>query len=480
MTERERQRLRQLESRAFRLSRTEQAELDELRGKARDEASPEDRKAVDPPPRQQRQQRAVDTRSASANQRSARARADVSPWDPDRGKVTMESPSFGEAVKRAMQTGSPLDRSMPENTQVDFSDRSMSIGTEGMGFQLATSNRRTMSALEAMLELHRLSEDDLIHVQAALFDAGLYSGAFRWGQVDPATREAFQILIGETLLGAGKTVEQVLETLINSNIDSLRGRLGEYDPETGQQVSGEGVSDAKPSLSDPNALADRADQIGRDILGRQLTEDEERLVVSIVGGREAEQAGSVSGVPGGPDPEELDAFMRALGGRESGGDPTAVNARTGAHGTFQIMPSNWAAWATRAGLPSTAPRTPENQERVARVILSDYYRQHKNWRDVAIAWYAGPGAWAKERRRPGFFDQPQGRGNEPSVRRYADDVMTRFQRERVYDIGTERGEQQYDIQTGLETEVAALDPTRAALGDVDSRMEDFFSLLGGP
>ena len=47
-----------------------------------------------------------------------------------------------------------------------------------------------------------------------------------------------------------------------------------------------------------------------------------------------------------PEPASLDAFMRALGQVESSGRYDAVNAVSGAYGKYQIMPSNWPAWAS--------------------------------------------------------------------------------------------------------------------------------------
>lgn len=123
--------------------------------------------------------------------------------------------------------------------------------------------------------------------------------------------------------------------------------------------------------------------------------------------------------------EALDTFMAALSGQESGGDYGARNARTGAYGRFQIMPSNWAPWAKEAGLSPGAARTPANQERVARFKLQQYYRTFGSWDAVAVAWYAGPSAakaWTKNRVAK-RFDKKQGKGNEPSINEYVRSVV---------------------------------------------------------
>lgn len=91
---------------------------------------------------------------------------------------------------------------------------------------------------------------------------------------------------------------------------------------------------------------------------------------------------------------QIDQFMDVIAGIESGGqrDPVNVqNNRTQAHGLFQIMPNNWSPWAKEAGLSASAPRTAENQHRVARHKMMQYYDQFGSWDAVAVAWFAGPG-----------------------------------------------------------------------------------------
>lgn len=95
----------------------------------------------------------------------------------------------------------------------------------------------------------------------------------------------------------------------------------------------------------------------------------------------------------GVDPGEagVDQFMAAISGVESGGNYNARNSRTGASGKFQIMPANWPAWSREALGPGTHAQTPENQEKVARYKMLQYYRQFGSWEAVAVAWFAGPG-----------------------------------------------------------------------------------------
>lgn len=111
----------------------------------------------------------------------------------------------------------------------------------------------------------------------------------------------------------------------------------------------------------------------------------------------------------------LDSFMRAIAGQESGGDYGITNRDSGAHGKYQILPSNWPSWSAEAGIPG-APQTPENQERVARFKIQQYYNQYGNWEDVASVWYSG---------QPLGADQHADQNGYPSIRSYVDAVMLR-------------------------------------------------------
>lgn len=113
----------------------------------------------------------------------------------------------------------------------------------------------------------------------------------------------------------------------------------------------------------------------------------------------------------------IDEFMRRLFGQESGGDYTATNPDSGAYGKYQIMPSNWPSWAAEAGIPGQPP-TPENQERVARFKIQQYYNTFGNWADVASVWYSGrpiSQMSAEEANAP--------QNGYPSIRSYVDSVL---------------------------------------------------------
>lgn len=118
-----------------------------------------------------------------------------------------------------------------------------------------------------------------------------------------------------------------------------------------------------------------------------------------------------------------EAFINAIAGQESGGNYNAENGDTGAYGKYQILPSNWPSWAEEAGIGADAPRTPENQEIVARFKLGQYYDKY-GARGAAIAWYGGEGAlnYSEE-----VLNRKQGdNGEYPSINEYADEVLGRM------------------------------------------------------
>jgi hypothetical protein len=89
------------------------------------------------------------------------------------------------------------------------------------------------------------------------------------------------------------------------------------------------------------------------------------------------------------DPPGLAHFMAAVGRAESGGDYHARNARSGAYGKYQIMPSSWRAWARRYLGRANALPTPANQEIVAASKFRALYHGLHSWRRVAYWWLTG-------------------------------------------------------------------------------------------
>ena len=98
-----------------------------------------------------------------------------------------------------------------------------------------------------------------------------------------------------------------------------------------------------------------------------------------------------AGISSATPPAGLEPFLYALGQVESGGSYTARNSTSGAYGKYQILPSNWAAWAKSYLGSSTAPQTPANQELVAHRKVTALYVWLDSWPAVAHWWLTGSG-----------------------------------------------------------------------------------------
>lgn len=143
--------------------------------------------------------------------------------------------------------------------------------------------------------------------------------------------------------------------------------------------------------------------------------------------------GKVAGTGGGN--ASVQDLMNAVMGQESAGDAGAVNGRTGAYGLFQILPSNWPEWSEQAGIAGANMSDPEAQKKVAAFKLGEYAKEY-GVEGAFAAWYAGPVNGA--RWRDGApdaidsdgnhysWDAPQGKGDEPSVRQYIQEVKAKL------------------------------------------------------
>jgi hypothetical protein len=81
--------------------------------------------------------------------------------------------------------------------------------------------------------------------------------------------------------------------------------------------------------------------------------------------------------------------MAATARVESGGNHRAVNRVSGAFGRYQILPTNWRAWARRYLGNADAKPTLANQERVARAKMRSLYNWLGSWRRVSYWWLTG-------------------------------------------------------------------------------------------
>ena len=101
-------------------------------------------------------------------------------------------------------------------------------------------------------------------------------------------------------------------------------------------------------------------------------------------------------------PAGLSKFKTAVGRIESGGNYAAKNPTSGAYGKYQIMPSNWPAWARQYLGNAKVHQTPRNQEKVASGKMSSLYRWLGSWKRVAYWWLTGSSrttGWSSYARR---------------------------------------------------------------------------------
>lgn len=98
------------------------------------------------------------------------------------------------------------------------------------------------------------------------------------------------------------------------------------------------------------------------------------------------------------DPPGLERFMTAVARVESGGNHQARNATSGAFGRYQILPTNWRAWARRYLGDANARPTPANQDKVAKAKMRSLYNWLGSWRRVSYWWLTGSSrttAWSR-------------------------------------------------------------------------------------
>ena len=336
------------------------------------------------------------------------------------------------------------------------------------------ARRRFVTPSSALALLNGFDEDYLISLQQQMWEAGLYGEDLpSWGQADEATRRAFMGLFGEASLTPDEPIDRVIARMIDERVRRAPTQEGGR--------GGADVPTFQPEVASAESLGALIDDIAQNLRGEFASPEERASLIKtlqdkeIAGQRQAfDQQVQAQGGAGA----EIDAFMAAISGQESGGNYNAVNAESGASGRFQIMPQNWGPWSERAGLGRNAPRTPANQDAVARFMMGEYYRQFGNWRDVAIAWYAGPGRVGAG---SGTLDRSQGR--YPTINAYADKIMERFAALRGQGPVTPGGEfpaiERFDPASEAAAILKAQDPAGWEAHSFADRAIEFYSLLGG-
>jgi hypothetical protein len=341
-----------------------------------------------------------------------------------------------------------------------------------------------------------LTDEELVKVQNQLVEAGLTSDKVRLGIRDGATADAMMNLL-EIWQANPKPIKDLLGEL-------KRARAAELDADVrklaGVGKDGKAGATARTAvikLTDESTLGSMIDTIAVDLFGEKIDDQRKaQLVAKLQDQERASKTGDAQAdydimsaeeaAAAGPEASELDRFMGALIGQESGGAEDAVNADSGAMGLGQIMPENWGPWAAEAGA-DPADFSAGNQRRVIRYKLAQYYANYGNWRDVALAWYGGGGSVQaiKSGRISGNATEA---GGYPSLNAYADKLLASMEGQVAQGLtaGTQGGltiqERQSlaDPQTRIENELKAMDPAKYFGTQFYKQASNFFSLLRGP
>lgn len=413
------------------------------------------------------------------------------PYDPSQARQRWYGQSASGRTSQELLAGYQRRKRPLDDSAQRYSSASGRTGAELMaGYEFEGDQRkRVLTPSQALAMLTSMDENYITRLQQEMWEAGLYErvageGAIpTWGQADVATRKALIEMFTEASVNPGESISNLLDRLSSERIQRMAA------PEGGPGATGADMPDFTPEVTSAVTLGETIDEIARNLRGEFASDDERNTLIKTLQDKEINyqrqqydrvlaDAQEKSLGAGG---EEVDRFMAAIAGKESGGNYNAVNADSGASGKFQIMPGNWGPWAERAGLGREAPRTPENQEIVARRIMLDYYAQFGNWRDVAVAWYSGPGNVARNR----YSDRRQGK--YPSINDYADDVMRRFAAQGVPQPGDPMygsadmygAIERFDPAAEARAILKAQDPAGWEAHEFANRAVDFYGLLGG-
>ena len=341
-----------------------------------------------------------------------------------------------------------------------------------------------MSVKDVMEFYASLKPEELVKIQQDLMDAGLFGQSKPiLGFRDDATMSALTNLMSIWAGNPDSGLPDLMATLKKEANSLLAGAAKER--------AGIGtVSDtvANVSVTDATTLDALIDQVSQELFGSNIDKGRKQELIArlqeqeksyktsaVTADYEASQAGKKA-ESGGAD---IDRFISALIGQESGGNPNAENADSGAMGLGQIMPENWGPWAAEAGV-DPSDFSAANQMRVIRYKVSKYYEQYDNWQDVAVAWYGGAGGVQRLHAGGGYADED----GYPSLRAYADSVLSKMDSATASNLQAgglkvNVTESLPDDRTRIAAELKAADPSRYYGTQFQRQAENFFSLLGG-
>lgn len=404
-----------------------------------------------------------------------------------------ESRTFGQSVTRGVPEGYRFGGADPNNRMTGNPTTSqVGRNQKPQSLRLLTG----MTVREATKFLYSLDNEALTKIQNELHWAGMLDEIPQWGILDETTRKGFQTFVVELARKPDMSAGELLEQATKGYRTRLHAAMDDESKAKKKAGGGSGGVDLpedillQPAVTSALTLEEMIDGVSQELFGRDLAPDRKQALIAQLQQKEKDQwyateyrqrkeqlDREMAGLRTENGETELDAFMNAIMMQESGGDPNAVNVDSGAMGLFQIMPENWPQWAREAGV-DIADRSPENQKRVARFKMAEYYKSFGNWRDVAISWYAGPGAVGAS-----WLDRPQ--DGYPSVNSYVDSIMSKMKTAATAEpimrdptLSVEWREK-LDLTNEARSILRAANPAEYEGTKFAKQAQNFFSLLAG-
>lgn len=341
----------------------------------------------------------------------------------------------------------------------EFKVDARDFGKSAIGKRIGAKNRTIFTRSTAgkyLRDFSALSPAEITAMQKRLYAAHLYPDDYyssvtptgtptsptrrvKFGTPDMDTLKALQSGI-DYAVRTKKSLQHVLSSQAEqyAEEDALNGGMAEPRDVGGGQFH-------VINTSNPAAVGELVDDIATKLTGSRLDGKKRQSIVQDIINKEistqratnnasdsvemqnfnAEQVAK-GAVTGDQSSSGIDQLMSAIAAKESGGNYNITNKDSGAAGKYQIMPKNWPAWSKEAGLGANAPRTPQNQETVARFKMQQYLNQFGSPEAVAVAWYAGPGAAKEYLKNPNAAKFTKKQGKYPSIRDYARSISSKL------------------------------------------------------
>lgn len=376
----------------------------------------------------------------------------------NRNRIERYFPNLATDMLSSEEAANPASIDQFYQGQIGY-DRDPTTGSEYLTEILVGAGRGVEGGLDLAIEWSLTDPDAFISLQMQLLQHGFMSEPDDLGRWSDRTADAIAAMIkGKVQVGEDESVREYLD---NSRIHFQNNRFSDMlqvfaerdkaaadDLEKLRDRIAENQIDLQLTSSD--GLRSAIQATAAEQLGRRLSTSEEQRLVDAAHEEERKEfynsaeyrryqalldqmsRAVTEATQQHADPlssmmsefEGIENFMGAIMTQESGGDPNVVNRHSQAFGLFQFLPSTWKSSAEAAGLDPT-DRSAENQVKVARFQMAAYYSMFGNWRDVAIAWYAGENS-------PAIGNPAVGRGRNgpngeyPSIQSYADKIMERM------------------------------------------------------